>query len=191
MERRLVLKNIGKAFGFAVATPTIISILESCGSVDTASWTPAYFSADEASFLTKAVDVLLPKTDTPSASEVNVHVFIDKLIAETYNADAKARVRSGFDAFTSAILSISGAESVAKVTEAQLEQAFTALYGERTDAIASEAYSFAGQFRGMVIDAYKSSEYVGENVLAYLPVPGEYIACDDLDTLTGGVAWAE
>ena len=80
---------------------------------------------------------------------------------------------------------------MAKVTEAQLEQAFTALYGERTDAIASEAYSFAGQFRGMVIDAYKSSEYVGENVLAYLPVPGEYIACDDLDTLTGGVAWAE
>ncbi|MDA0950815.1 MAG: gluconate 2-dehydrogenase subunit 3 family protein, partial [Bacteroidetes bacterium] len=47
------------------------------------------------------------------------------------------------------------------------------------------------QFRGMVIDAYKSSEYVGENVLAYLPVPGEYVACDDLETLTGGVAWAE
>jgi hypothetical protein len=191
MERRLALKNIGKAFGFAVATPTIISILESCRSVDTSSWTPAYFSAEEASFLTKAVDVLLPKTDTPSASEVNVHVFIDKLITETYNAEAKARVRSGFDAFTAAILSISGASSLANVSEGQLEEAYGALYGERSETIDSEAYSFAGQFRGMVIDAYKSSEYVGENVLAYLPVPGEYIACDDLDTLTEGVAWAE
>jgi|SRR6056300_667407 hypothetical protein len=191
MERRIALKNIGKAFGFAVATPTVLSILESCGSVDTASWTPAYFSAEEGSFLTKAVDVLLPKTDTPSASEVNVHVFMDKLIAETYNEEAKARVRKGFDAFTAAILSISGASSLVSVSEAQIDEAYQALYGERTDAIGAEAYGFAGQFRGMVIDAYKSSEYVGENVLAYLPVPGEYIPCDDLDTLTGGVAWAE
>jgi len=43
----------------------------------------------------------------------------------------------------------------------------------------------------MTISAYKGSEYIGENVLAYLPVPGEYIACDDLQTLTGGKAWSE
>lgn len=191
MERRLALKNLGKAFGFAVATPTIISILESCASVESASWTPVYFSSEEGSFLTKAVDVLLPKTDTPSASEVNVHVFIDKLIAETYNDEAKARVRKGFDAFSGAVLSISGASSLSSVSESQIEEAYGALYGERSDAIDSEAYAFAGQFRSMAIDAYKSSEYVGENVLAYLPVPGEYIPCDDLDTLTGGVAWSE
>jgi hypothetical protein len=51
-------------------------------------------------------------------------------------------------------------------------------------------FVFANQFRDAVIWSYKTSEYVGEEVLAYLPVPGEYIGCGDLDELTGGKAWS-
>ena len=51
-------------------------------------------------------------------------------------------------------------------------------------------YAFANQIRDAAIWAYKSSEYVGEEVLAYLPVPGEYIGCGDLNELTGGKDWS-
>ncbi|MDO1499492.1 hypothetical protein Q2T40_04665 [Winogradskyella maritima] len=47
-------------------------------------------------------------------------------------------------------------------------------------------FAFANNLRGLTIMGYKTSEYVGENVLAYLPVPGEFIACGDLQELTGG-----
>ena len=51
-------------------------------------------------------------------------------------------------------------------------------------------FAFANNLRGMTIWAYKSSEYVAEEVLEYLPVPGEYIGCGDLQELTDGKAWS-
>ena len=48
----------------------------------------------------------------------------------------------------------------------------------------------AYNLRGLTIWGYKTSEYVGEEVLAYLPVPGEYIACADTQELTKGKAWS-
>ncbi|CAN0605359.1 unnamed protein product, partial [Ectocarpus sp. 12 AP-2014] len=51
-------------------------------------------------------------------------------------------------------------------------------------------FAFANNLRGMTIWGYKASEYVGEEVLAYLPVPGEYVACGDMQELTGGKAWS-
>jgi hypothetical protein len=51
-------------------------------------------------------------------------------------------------------------------------------------------YAFAGNVRNMAIWAYKSSQYIGEEVLAYLPIPGEYIGCGDVNELTGGKAWS-
>uniref|UniRef100_UPI003F5CC5C5 gluconate 2-dehydrogenase subunit 3 family protein n=1 Tax=Flagellimonas lutimaris TaxID=475082 RepID=UPI003F5CC5C5 len=56
------------------------------------------------------------------------------------------------------------------------------------DDIAS--FSFANDLRDLATWAYKNSEYVGEEVLAYLPIPGEYVPCGDLQTLTGGKAWS-
>ena len=191
MERRDALKNLGKAFGFAVATPTVLSILQGCSSSEGLAWAPQFFSSEESSFLVKAIDVILPATDTPSASEVNVHVFIDKLIAECYDAEAQERVKSQLTAFASFVTESTGASSLAAVSEANLVDSFTTLFGDRDESISSDAYAFAGDLRSMTISAYKGSEYIGENVLAYLPVPGEYIACDDLQTLTGGKAWSE
>jgi len=191
MERRDALKNLGKAFGFAVATPTVLSILQSCSSSDGLAWAPQFFSSEEGSFLVKAIDVILPSTDTPSASEVNVHVFIDKLIAECYDAEAQSRVKSQLTAFANFVTESTGASSLAAVSEANLVDSFTTLFGGRDESISSDAYAFAGDLRSMTISAYKGSEYIGENVLAYLPVPGEFIACDDLQTLTGGKAWSE
>ena len=62
--------------------------------------------------------------------------------------------------------------------------------GEATLDEEISRFSFATELRDLATWAYKSSEYVGEEVLAYLPVPGEYIGCGDLQTLTGGKAWS-
>ena len=36
----------------------------------------------------------------------------------------------------------------------------------------------------------KPNEYIGENVLAYAPIPGDYKGCVDLMETTGGKAWS-
>ena len=81
MKRREALKNLGLATGFVVASPSIISLLQSC-TAEAKTWTPVFLSVEEGVVLANLVDIILPKTDIPSATEVNVPQFIDKYIHE-------------------------------------------------------------------------------------------------------------
>ncbi len=215
MERRAVLKNMGLAMGAAVATPTLLSILQSCQGETGPVFTPVFFSQEEGNVLMKTVDIILPKTDTPSASELQVHAFIDKYLGEVVPLEEQEMLRMGMAAFVSSILGASGKESAADIVAEDIEpvlaealvkmdeeeemamnEAMMAYFqakeaGEEAtldDKIASRG--FAQNMRGAVIWAYKHTEYIGEEVLAYLPVPGEYIPCGDVDELTGGKAWS-
>jgi len=196
MDRRKALKNMGLSLGYAVATPTLISIMQSCK--DTApelEWTPDFFTKDEGSILTHLVDLILPKTDTPSASEVQVNLFIDKFINEVMEKEQQDFVKMTMGEDLEPPLAT--ALKVSKPQEALNQQALEEYMeaskegdpGDLNDELA--AYAFASQLRGMTVWGYKTSEYVGKKVLAYLPLPGEYIGCGDVETLTGGKAWSE
>jgi len=193
MKRRDVLKNMGLGLGYAVATPTIISLLQSCQGEAATGYQAVLFSQDEFGVLTTMVDVIIPKTDTPSASEVNVPMFIDKFISETQTEDQHENAQKGMAAFVAVALEKSGKSSASKLNAEDVEAVLAATLKGDTDALEGDlktAAGFASQMRGMTISAYKNSEYVGENVLAYLSIPGEYIATGDLQELTGGKAWS-
>ena len=87
MDRRKALKNMGIAMGYTVATPTLISIMQSCKGEQVLEWTPDFFTKEQGSALTKLVDIIIPQTDTPSASEVQVNLFIDRFLNEVIEKD--------------------------------------------------------------------------------------------------------
>ncbi len=214
MDRRKALKNMGLALGYTVATPTLISLMQSCQEEKDMSWVPDYLSEAEGEALTKLVDIILPKTDTPSASEVQVHLFIDRFAQEVMTEEEQHFFRMTMDKFMEQALMDSGKESVAELEVEDLEALLaTSLTYTKEEEVAmyksitsyqeatSEGkavtmddkiarFAFANNLRGMVIWAYKTSEYIGEKVLAYLPVPGQYIPCGDLNELTQGKAWS-
>ncbi|WP_420603310.1 gluconate 2-dehydrogenase subunit 3 family protein [Flagellimonas sp.] len=215
MERRVALKNMGLAFGYTVAAPTLLGIIQSCNSKKVLDWTPEFFTKDEGTIIHTLVDILLPKTDTPSATEVNVHMFIDKYAQEALPVENQGFMKMCMGKFTDKVLAASQKESLADLDQEDLEPVFATYLKKRTDDVeeahseATEAYfksiaeggeavlddevacfSFANSLRNFTIWSYKTSEHVGEEVLAYLPVPGEYIGCGDLETLTQGRAWS-
>ncbi|UII77439.1 gluconate 2-dehydrogenase subunit 3 family protein [Flagellimonas sp. HMM57] len=215
MERRVALKNMGLAFGYTIVAPTLLGIVQSCSTKKVLDWTPDFFTKDEGVVLHTLVDMILPKTDTPSATEVNVHVFIDKFVNEVLPKEHQDFLKNGMDKFMNTVLTVAQKETLAELGEEDLEPTLAKYLKKRTDAIeeshekAVEDYfiavkengsaiiddeiahfSFATSLRDMAIWSYKTSEYVGEEVLAYLPVPGEYIACEDEQTLTQGKAWS-
>lgn len=214
MDRRKALKNMGLAMGYTVATPTIISIMQSCKGEPAIAWAPNFFTADEGSVLTKLVDIILPKTDTPSASEVKVDLFIDKFVNEVMEKEQQDFLRMCMGKFTDKVLADSGKEDTKDITAEDLEPVLaSALKVSKEDksanmkmlntykkaiAAGKEAslddavsrFAFADHLRSLAILGYKTSEYIGEEVLAYLPVPGEYIGCADTQELTGGKAWS-
>ncbi|MEX0289594.1 MAG: gluconate 2-dehydrogenase subunit 3 family protein [Flavobacteriaceae bacterium] len=214
MDRRIALKNMGLALGYTVATPTLISIVQSCQADKALEWTPDFFSKDEGAMITHLVDIILPKTDTPSATEVQVNLFIDRFIDQVMEKEQQDFVKMISGKFLERALKASGKEKGTELSAEDLEpllastlsiskeqaQGYEEAVGEFMEAMATgEAvelddaaarYAFASNLRNMTIWGYKASEYVGEEVLAYLPVPGEYIACGDLNELSGGKAWS-
>ena len=214
MDRRHAIKNIGLTMGFVAATPTIMSLLQSCQN-ETIQWVPEFFSEDEGLVISRLVDTILPKTDdTPGASEVNVPQFIDLFAKEVMKPQEQELMKKAMNVFINKALTESGKTEPAKLKEKDLEPILASslkISKEKEEAInkkleafveASEAgtdasvdddvliFTFLNSIRGLSIWGYKTSEIIGEQVLAYEPVPGRQQGCVDLDEATGGKAWS-
>ena len=215
MDRRKALKNMGWAMGYTVATPTVLSLLNSCKEESAVSWTPRFFSPGEGNVLIQIIDVLLPRTDSPSASEVNVHIFIDRYMDEVMAVESQGFIRMLMGKFAGSALRESGKENLEDLDgndiEPILAKALQVLEPdkEKANAEALGAYmqaaakgesaelpdevanaNFSKTLRDFSIWAYKNTEFVGEKVLPYASVPGVNIPCGDLDELTGGKVWS-
>ncbi|MDB2606954.1 gluconate 2-dehydrogenase subunit 3 family protein [Zobellia sp.] len=214
MDRRKALRNMGMALGYTVATPTLLSIVQSCKNETVLEWTPEFFTKDQGAVLTKLVDIIIPTTDTPSASETQVNIFIDRFADEVMEKNKQDFLKMSMDRFIEKALKDSGKEKAADLSPEDLEPVLANALkttkedealnfksiGQYNEAIAEgktalledgiARFAFANNLRGLTIWGYKTSEYVGEKVLAYLPVPGEYIGCADTEELTGGKAWS-
>ncbi|WP_435181361.1 gluconate 2-dehydrogenase subunit 3 family protein [Cellulophaga omnivescoria] len=185
MDRRKALMQMGMSLGYVVAVPTFVSILQSCTDKKKEVWTPTFFTAAQGSTLVFVVDSILPKTDTPSASEVNVHVFLDGFVGNVMDTKQQKDFKKTLDAMAQSALTKSNKKEEAELTQEDVEP----VVREFLEAKGKEN-AFAKKIRELTIWGYKCNQYIGEEVLAYLPVPGEFIACDSVEKLTKGKAWS-
>ena len=214
MDRRKALKNIGLSLGYVVATPTLISIVQSCNTEKVLEWTPDFFTKEEGAVIKDLVDLILPKTDVPSATEVNVDIFIDRFADQVMQKKQQDFLKMSMGKFIEKALADSAKENAADLISEELEAVLGSVLriskeDQKSKDEALENYmgaleegtdvklddnvavnAFAKNLRGMTIWGYKTSEYVGKEVLAYLPVPGEYVSCGNTEELTGGKAWS-
>lgn len=205
---------MGLALGYSVATPTLLGIVQSCKSEAVLEWTPDFLTKGEGSVLTHLVDIILPKTDTPSASETQVHLFIDRFADQVMEKEQQDFFKMSMGRFMEKALMDSGKEKAEHLTPEDLEpvlaaalkvtkedevknneaiQTYNEAIAQGKEAILDDGisrFAFANNLRGLTIWGFKTSEYVGEKVLNYLPVPGGYVACGDVQELSGGKAWS-
>ncbi len=194
MKRREAIKGLGMSLGLVVATPTVISLLQSCKSDPKIDWAPQFFSEDQGVLLKKLVGFILPATENlPGANEVNVAQFIDKYAAMVASKEDQDNFVGGLTAIAAALGKDPGSASdadydgmLAKYFKATPEQ-IEAFQGNDADKNAFEALM---GLRGMAIWGYKNSRKVGMEVLAYDPVPGVFNGCVSLEETTGGRSWS-
>ncbi|WP_378172323.1 gluconate 2-dehydrogenase subunit 3 family protein [Aquimarina sp. SS2-1] len=211
MNRREALKNIGLSAGYIAATPTILSLLQSCQKEYVLDWTPELLSIDEGKALEQIVDLILPETDIPGAKSLNVPMFIDKFINNAIEEVEEAQMFKYGAGVIMKELGVNEEKSIDDVTVEEYD-ALLANYlklskekqKEHWEAISKvktpedlanvprEAISFSylSSVRSLSIFGFKTSKDIAENVLNYLPVPGEYVGCDSVQNLTGGKGWA-
>ncbi|RMB63321.1 gluconate 2-dehydrogenase subunit 3 family protein [Dokdonia sinensis] len=212
MKRRQVLKNLGLGGVALVATPTVLSLLQSCKNDPI--FETVFISKPQGQALRHIVDLIIPSDDTiPGAVDVGVHQFIDSYWNEVASEENQAQIKAGFDALANRLQDATrktfenaGAEDydklLSKYLNASIEQesAFNKSLGEYYQAYQRDktvkpdpdaaAYSLLGNIRGMTIWGWKASEEIGENVLAYEPVPGQQVGCLPVSEATGGKAYS-
>ncbi len=212
MDRRKALKNIGLGAGFLVATPTVLSILDSCK--EETPWIPSFLTEEEGVVVSKMVDIILPKTEgIPGAKELNVAQFIDSFQDQVVDEEGQVMFKKGVTTFMK-VLGVNEENPAKKVEnkvytdlfdkylrlnkegrkvyDEAIGQAFTAAGEDGEPDLTDDqiAYSFANGIKGMSVWAFQTSEAIGERPEVYLPVPGSFKGCESLEELTGGQAWS-
>ena len=218
MNRRQALRNIGFGAGIIVIGPTTLSLLQSCKNDPEYDWQPVFLTAGHGLVLKNILDVILPTTDTPGANDVNVAQFIDAYMKEVPSPKDQKQFKRAAEAFSQAFKNELEKEAenggpedfenivakFLKATPAQKEN-FVKRSGETQDPMDKTpdsedkelfspeeadalAFTYLKNVRDMGIWAWKTSEEIGENVLWYDPVPGEYIPCAPVNELGNGKA---
>ena len=183
MDRRDILRYTALATGAAIAFPSSALIFSGCKPDITTAKALSFFSNDEIELTKQIIDVILPKTDSPSASEVGVHLMIDNMVGKSYDEDNKSKYRSAFDALKKYLIE----QEFDQAQDDQRLDILNQLYNNHD--IAKPLKDAFLELRQQTIASYLSTEEIGTNYLNYLPVPGEYEACIDLASVNNK-AWA-
>jgi hypothetical protein len=77
-HRRDMVKAL--ALGTAQLAPLLPSQVASAAPEKVAGWRPKFFSEPDAGFVAVIAELIIPRTDTPSAKDAKVHEHIDRVL---------------------------------------------------------------------------------------------------------------
>ena len=141
------------------------------------NWTPetvrpthSFLSPTQTDLLAAMVEAIIPKTDTPGARDLNVHLFVQKMVNDCYPASTQETLKKGID-----MLDGLAQQSFSKpFAEGDVTQQTALLTQLAQDADQKAFYSLV---KGLTIRGYLSSEYVMTNLTHYQFIPGHYYGC--------------
>src|SRR5687768_3381096 len=99
MDRREAIKRTALALGFAVSAPAIMGVLKGCKPAPALTYSPEFFTEDQAGLISELSEIILPRTSTPGAKDVGVPGFIDGLLKTVYTKDEQDKFIKGLTAF--------------------------------------------------------------------------------------------
>ena len=186
MTRREILKYTAFITGAAVSAPFMGAFLSGCKPENSGVSASALscFSEKEMSLLKDIVDTILPKTDSPSASEVGIHLTIDSMVGKVYTEENKNKFKERFSALQKVLNNKSFRKADVETRSKMLVDMEV-----NEDPSMADAKRVMLELKQQTIAYYLSTSEIATNYLNYLPVPGNYESCIALADV-GGKAWA-
>ncbi|WP_461043331.1 gluconate 2-dehydrogenase subunit 3 family protein [Spirosoma harenae] len=134
--------------------------------------TQQILSIGQTEVLAEMVETIIPATDTPGAKSLNVHQFVQKMVADCYDKAAQDKFQAGLaslDSWAQKAYNKPFSEGDVSQRTALLTQ-----LGQSTDAAQKDFYSLV---KGLTIRGYMTSEYVMTKLTHYQFIPGHYSGC--------------
>jgi hypothetical protein len=168
MERRDLLR--------ALASATALIVLPSDKAL--AAWSRVASGVRSPNALTDAqlalvraiADTIIPRTDTPSATDVGVHRFVEVIVAEQLSDTDRATGLAGLDAIDARALS----EFKSVFSELSPETRGKMIESLESGARNVEPAQTYWRLKGLIVHGYFTSEPVMKNVLKVKVMPGKF-----------------
>jgi hypothetical protein len=185
ITRRSALQGAASLLGGTLATTQLGAFLGRVAHAADGNAAPVFFSADQFALVERAVDIIIPETDTPGAIAAGVHQLIDLMLAEWATPERQARYVDGLNSLDARMQAIGPANFVAASPAEQL-----ALLQALDQEAAASGFrdTFFAEFKKLVLFGYYSSEAGATLELQYEPLTPEYKACVPIEDI-GGRAW--
>ena len=189
MDRRNALKNIGKGLGTITLTPSILNLFQSCQNSTTLN--SVFFNNEQFLVVSKLMEIIIPETETPGAISLKLPEFIDAYIYNVIDEDnitSNKILKEGLNKFIDLVRSETTKQETNEISIKEWEDQLRKVLVSESK---NDKITIAIQdLRKLTVGAYKINEFVGENLMAYNPVPGKQIGCVDLNEATKGVVWS-
>ncbi|GAB3495191.1 hypothetical protein GCM10027341_12200 [Spirosoma knui] len=168
MERRVALKQMALATGGLLVLPTWAN-----------AWTKTsvqvsqrMLGANQVAVLTEVVDTLIPASDSLGAKALGVADFVQKMIADCYEAPVQETFKIGLD-------------TVDTVADERFHQSFLACDTTQRLAVLqametapeTDQKSFYALLKNLTIQGFTTSEYVMTKFYNYTMIPGHFYGC--------------
>jgi gluconate 2-dehydrogenase gamma chain len=178
IDRRELLHRASMLLGGAISASAMSGVLAGCVASPQASG-DSFLTADEKAAVKAMADQIIPRTDTPGASDIGVPAFIDRMLAGYYQDRERNIMRAGL-AQVQADAGALGAVSFATLTGDQqvaLMQRYDQeqyAYTRANGGTQNTPPHFFRMMKELTIIGFCSSEQVATQLMNYNQNPGPY-----------------
>jgi hypothetical protein len=186
MNRRTYIQNTALMLGYVVSASAVSDLLIACQKEVSLNWKPVFLTNTQADLLAEITETICPKTKTPGAKELAVPQFIDKMLKELLTEKDQQAFLKGLEELNEKCEKNYGKPFVA-CQKSQKEEFLTLLDKESPKFPPNmwgivlvekpKPITFFRKIKSMTLMAYFTSEKIGKEVLAYNPIPGQYLGC--------------
>lgn len=172
IDRREAIRRAALLAGVALSPAWLTAI----GQVARPAAPGSRLTPAQVTIAAAVADRIIPRTDTPGASDVGVPAFIDLLYGDFMTPAERKMLSDGLDAVDAAAKSAHGGPFSTLTPDRQDELLRSIARAEQ-----GRDDGFFRQIRSATVLGYFTSEPVGRNVLHYDPVPGRFDSCVPID----------
>ncbi|WP_183559116.1 gluconate 2-dehydrogenase subunit 3 family protein [Mucilaginibacter sp. SP1R1] len=174
MHRRTVIKNLALIIGGAALLP---SCLQEKGKASI-GLKNVDVSADQEKLIGDIAETIIPKTNTPGAKDLQLHLFVLKMVDDCYTKKDQQDFMTGMGQFNDLINKRYG-RVFGDCDTKQREQTLLSIEQNKDPKIttySTELKIFYGIVKNQTINGYTTSKYFMTKQVVYELVPGRYNA---------------
>ena len=174
--------------GASAATPALLSLIKGCTPARTPLWKAKAFTEQQSLTVEDVLDIIMPKTATPGAVELEVHKFIDDMVSIIFKEEKKLAFVKGLDALDKVTNDKFG-NTFAACTKEQKIEILTEEDKGGDDKILVGGRTFFAEFKNLATTGYFRSEVGCTSVKKHVGVPGRWEGCIAMEA--DQPVWAE